>query len=89
LRKICDEQGSLLLFDEVITGFRIAHGGAQEVYGIRPDLTCLGKIIGGGLPVGAYGGKEKIMRWCLHWEGSIRQEHFREIPWPWWPALRL
>ena len=61
LRKICDEQGSLLLFDEVITGFRIAHGGAQEVYGIRPDLTCLGKIIGGGLPVGAYGGKEKIM----------------------------
>jgi len=61
LRKICDEQGILLLFDEVITGFRIAHGGAQEVYGIRPDLTCLGKIIGGGLPVGAYGGKEKIM----------------------------
>jgi len=61
LRQICDEQGILLLFDEVITGFRIAHGGAQEVYGIRPDLTCLGKIIGGGLPVGAYGGKEKIM----------------------------
>jgi len=61
LRKICDEQGILLLFDEVITGFRVAHGGAQELYGIKADLTCLGKIIGGGLPVGAYGGKEKIM----------------------------
>ncbi len=61
LRKICDEQGILLLFDEVISGFRVAYGGAQELYGIRADLTCLGKIIGGGLPVGAYGGKEKIM----------------------------
>jgi len=61
LRKICDEEGILLLFDEVITGFRVAYGGAQELYGIKADLTCLGKIIGGGLPVGAYGGKEKIM----------------------------
>lgn len=61
LRKICDEKGILLLFDEVITGFRVAYGGAQELYGIKADLTCLGKIIGGGLPVGAYGGKEKIM----------------------------
>jgi len=61
LRKICDEKGLLLLFDEVITGFRVAYGGAQELYGIKADLTCLGKIIGGGLPVGAYGGKEKIM----------------------------
>src|SRR3990172_4186848 len=61
LRKICDEEGILLLFDEVITGFRAAYGGAQELYGIRADLTCLGKIIGGGLPVGAFGGKEKIM----------------------------
>jgi glutamate-1-semialdehyde 2,1-aminomutase len=61
LRKICDEKGFLLLFDEVITGFRVAYGGAQELYGIKADLTCLGKIIGGGLPVGAYGGKEKIM----------------------------
>jgi len=61
LRKICNEEGILLLFDEVITGFRVAYGGAQELYGIRADLTCLGKIIGGGLPVGAYGGKEKIM----------------------------
>jgi glutamate-1-semialdehyde 2,1-aminomutase len=61
LRKICDEKGILLLFDEVITGFRAAYGGAQELYGIKADLTCLGKVIGGGLPVGAYGGKEKIM----------------------------
>jgi len=61
LRKICDEKGILLLFDEVITGFRVAYGGAQELYGMKADLTCLGKIIGGGLPVGAYGGKEKIM----------------------------
>jgi glutamate-1-semialdehyde 2,1-aminomutase len=61
LRKICDEEGILLIFDEVITGFRVAYGGAQELYGVKADLTCLGKIIGGGLPVGAYGGKEKIM----------------------------
>ena len=61
LRKICDEQGILLIFDEVISGFRAAYGGAQELYGIKADLTCLGKIIGGGLPVGAYGGKEEIM----------------------------
>ena len=61
LRRICDENGILLLFDEVITGFRAAYGGAQELYGIKADLTCLGKVIGGGLPVGAYGGKEKIM----------------------------
>lgn len=61
LRGICDERGILLVFDEVISGFRAAYGGAQELYGIKADLTCLGKIIGGGLPVGAYGGKEKIM----------------------------
>jgi glutamate-1-semialdehyde 2,1-aminomutase len=61
LRKICDEKGIVLIFDEVITGFRAAYGGAQELYGIKPDLTCLGKIIGGGLPVGAYGGKRAIM----------------------------
>jgi len=61
LRKICDEEGIVLLFDEVISGFRAAYGGAQEVYGVRADMTCLGKIIGGGLPVGAYGGKREIM----------------------------
>jgi len=61
LREVTLEYESLLIFDEVITGFRVAPGGAQELYGIMPDITCLGKIIGGGLPVGAYGGKNKIM----------------------------
>jgi glutamate-1-semialdehyde 2,1-aminomutase len=61
LRRIADREGALLLFDEVISGFRAAKGGAQELYGIRPDLTCLGKIIGGGLPVGAYGGRADLM----------------------------
>lgn len=61
LRKLCDESGALLIFDEVITGFRLAPGGAQQLFGVMPDLTCLGKIIGGGLPVGAYGGKRDIM----------------------------
>lgn len=61
LREIAAREGALLLFDEVITGFRLAKGGAQELYGIRPDLTCLGKILGGGLPVGAYGGRSDLM----------------------------
>lgn len=62
LRELTEEHDSLLIFDEVITGFRVAYGGAQHLYRIRPDLTCLGKIIGGGLPVGAYGGREEIMK---------------------------
>ena len=61
LRELCDSYNSLLIFDEVMTGFRVAKGGAQEIYGVNPDLTTLGKIIGGGLPVGAYGGKQEIM----------------------------
>ena len=61
LRDLCTRHGALLLFDEVITGFRVAYGGAQSLYGVRPDLTCLGKIIGGGLPVGAYGGRRDLM----------------------------
>ena len=61
LRELCTRHGALLLFDEVITGFRVAHGGAQALYSVRPDLTCLGKIIGGGLPVGAYGGRRDLM----------------------------
>lgn len=61
LRALCDREKILLIFDEVMTGFRLARGGAQELYGILPDLTTLGKIIGGGLPVGAYGGKREIM----------------------------
>ena len=61
LRGLCDEHGAVLVFDEVISGFRASRGGAQAVYGVRPDLTCLGKIIGGGLPVGAYGGRADLM----------------------------
>lgn len=61
MRDICDETGTLLIFDEVISGFRVALGGAQEYYGITPDITTLGKIIGGGYPVGAFGGKKEIM----------------------------
>jgi glutamate-1-semialdehyde 2,1-aminomutase len=61
LRKLTNDNSALLIFDEVITGFRVAYGGAQSVFGINPDLTCLGKIIGGGLPVGAFGGKKEIM----------------------------
>ena len=61
LRELTNEYGSLLIFDEVMTGFRVAKGGAQEIYGIMPDLTALGKVIGGGLPVGAFGGKAEIM----------------------------
>ncbi|MFH1646318.1 MAG: glutamate-1-semialdehyde 2,1-aminomutase, partial [Chloroflexota bacterium] len=61
LRQLTSDYGALLIFDEVITGFRVAYGGASALYGISPDLTCLGKIIGGGLPVGAYGGQREIM----------------------------
>jgi glutamate-1-semialdehyde 2,1-aminomutase len=61
LRDECTRNGALLIFDEVITGFRVARGGAQEIYGVKPDLTALGKIIGGGLPVGAFGGRAEIM----------------------------
>ena len=62
LRRLADRDGALLIFDEVITGLRVAYGGAQERYGVRPDLTCLGKVIGGGLPIGAYGGRAEVMR---------------------------
>lgn len=61
LRALCDQHGSVLIFDEVMTGFRVADGGAQALYGVTPDLTTLGKIIGGGLPVGAFGGRRDIM----------------------------
>lgn len=63
LRDLCDKKGIVLIFDEVMTGFRLAKGGAQEVFGVTPDMTTLGKIIGGGMPVGAYGGKEEIMNY--------------------------
>ena len=72
LREICTAEGILLIIDEVMTGFRVAYGGAQERYGVRGDLVCLGKIIGGGLPVGAFGGKSEIME-SLSPEGGIYQ----------------
>jgi glutamate-1-semialdehyde 2,1-aminomutase len=72
VRKLTREHGALLIFDEVITGFRLAFGGAQSLFGIRPDLTCFGKIIGGGLPVGAYGGNREIMKWIAP-EGPVYQ----------------
>ena len=71
-RHLTRRAGALLVFDEVMTGFRLAYGGAQEVYGIRPDLTTLGKIIGGGLPVGAYGGRAELMDRMAP-EGNIYQ----------------
>lgn len=72
LRKLTEDCGSLLIFDEVMTGFRVARGGAQSLYKITPDITCLGKIIGGGLPVGAYGGKRKIMEYVAP-QGPVYQ----------------
>src|SRR5690606_19674265 len=61
LRDLCTREGIVLIFDEVMTGFRLARGGAQERFGVTPDLTTLGKIIGGGMPVGAYGGRRELM----------------------------
>ena len=72
LRALCDRAGALLIFDEVMTGFRVAAGGAQERLGVRPDLTTLGKIIGGGMPVGAYGGRADLMRMIAP-EGPVYQ----------------
>lgn len=72
LRKETEKYGILLIFDEVMTGFRVSYGGAQAYYGIRPDMTCLGKVIGGGLPVGAYGGKKEIMSMVAP-EGPVYQ----------------
>ena len=72
LRALCDRHGALLVFDEVMTGFRVAWGGAQRRYGVRPDLTCLGKVVGGGLPAAAYGGRADLMRQVAP-EGPVYQ----------------
>ena len=72
LRAACDQAGALLIFDEVITGFRLGLGGAQEAYGVRPDLTCFGKVIGGGLPIAAFGGRADVMG-CLAPLGPVYQ----------------
>ena len=79
LRLLCDEYGSVLIFDEVMTGFRVSPGGAQQLYGIEPDLTTLGKILGGGLPVGGFGGKTEIMQELSRVEAFIKLEHFQGI----------
>jgi glutamate-1-semialdehyde 2,1-aminomutase len=62
LRTLCDRSGALLIFDEVMTGFRVTHGGAQALYRVKPDLTCLGKVVGGGFPAAAYGGRRDLMQ---------------------------
>ena len=72
LRDVCTEHGAVLIFDEVMTGFRLARGGAQEIFGVTPDLSTFGKVIGGGLPVGAFGGREDIMD-CLAPDGPVYQ----------------
>jgi glutamate-1-semialdehyde 2,1-aminomutase len=72
LRELTDRFGAVLIFDEVMTGFRVAYGGAQTLFGVHPDLTCFGKIIGGGLPVGAYGGKRDLMSKVAP-QGSVYQ----------------
>jgi len=72
LREVCDNHGAVLIFDEVMTGFRVALGGAQDHYQVHPDLTCLGKVIGGGMPVGAFGGRDEIMS-HLSPEGPVYQ----------------
>lgn len=71
-RTLCDRHGALLIFDEVMTGFRVSAGGAQEIYGVKPDLTCLGKIVGGGLPAAAYGGRSDLMA-LIAPEGPVYQ----------------
>jgi len=72
LREICDQSGAVLIFDEVMTGFRVSLGGAQEYYDVKPDLTTLGKVVGGGLPVGAFGGKREVMK-CIAPLGPVYQ----------------
>jgi len=72
LRKMCDAYCALLIFDEVISGFRVARGGAQEIFGVRPDLTCLGKVVGGGLPLGVFGGRSEFMS-AVAPEGPVYQ----------------
>lgn len=72
MREITEKHGSLLIFDEVITGFRLSLSGAQKLYGVKPDLTTLGKIVGGGMPLAVYGGRKEIME-CVAPLGSVYQ----------------
>ena len=75
IRELCTANGVILIFDEVMTGFRVAVGGAQAFYKIKPDLTCLGKVIGGGLPVGAYGGRKDLME-LIAPQGTVYQARY-------------
>ena len=87
LREMTQQHGAVLIFDEVMTGFRVALGGAQARYGITPDLTTFGKIIGGGLPVGAYGGRREIMQQIAPMDRYTRPAPCPVIRWPWPQAL--
>lgn len=87
LRKLTSDNGSLLIFDEVMTGFRVNRGCAQGLFGITPDITCFGKVIGGGLPVGAYGGKERSWSKSLLLDRFIRRAHLVVIHWRWQPDI--
>lgn len=89
LREVCDQYGSLLIFDEVMTGFRVALGGAQQHYGIKPDLTTLGKVVGGGLPVGAFGGRKDVMHSIAPLGPVYQQVRYPAIRWLWQQAWRL
>ncbi len=80
LRELCDHYQSVLIFDEVITGFRVGMGGAQAHYQVTPDLTTLGKIIGGGMPVGAFGGRKEIMNHLAPIGGVYQAAPYRVIP---------
>lgn len=89
LREITLRHDTLLIFDEVMTGFRVAPGGVQQLYGITPDLTCMGKVIGGGLPVGALAAARKSWTASLRLAPCIRREPCPAIPLPWrrdWPS---
>ncbi len=88
LREECTKHGAVLIFDEVMTGFRVAKGGAQALYGIKPDLTTLGKIVGGGMPVGVFGGRRDIMSHIAPWARCTRQVRFPVIRSRWRPASR-
>ena len=86
LRKVCDEHGTLLVFDEVMTGFRLAKGGAQELYNVKADIVCFGKVIGGGLPVGAFAARNEIMNYLaplgpVYQAGTLSGESFGNGCW--------
>ena len=88
LREVCTAHGALLIFDEVMTGFRVGPQGVQGLTGVKPDLTTLAKVIGGGMPVGAFGGSADIMKHIARWAASTRPARCRAIRWPWpraWP----